>query len=128
MSAFQITLVIVAVFIVFLYVRRMMLIRSVKQYAPEEVSQRRRDVNVILLDVRTQGERSGRHIKGSLHIPLQQLRRRIDDLKKHKNQEIICYCQSGNRSLIAAGMLHKLGFNAAHMKGGIAEWNSRNHS
>ena len=126
MSCLQIALIIVAALVVFVYVRRTMLIRSVKQYSPEEVSDRRRDVNVILLDVRSQSERSSQYIKGSLHIPLQELRRKVDDLKRHRSQEIICYCQGGNRSLIAAGMLRKLGYNAANMKGGIGDWNTQN--
>ena len=78
---------------------------------------------MVLLDVRTRGERAAQHIQGSLHIPLHQLEKRIDELQKHQNKEIICYCQTGSRSLSAAIRLKKHGFTVANLKGGIAEWN-----
>ena len=80
--------------------------------------------STVLLDVRTTGERQRGCIKGSLHIPLHELGRRTDELGKHRNKEVICYCQSGNRSTAAAARLKKEGFTVANMKGGISEWNS----
>jgi rhodanese-related sulfurtransferase len=86
------------------------------------------DRNLLLLDVRSNGERQHSHIKGSLHIPLNQLVSRSDELSKHKEKEIVCYCQTGNRSVTAASRLNKLGFKAANLKGGIAEWNFQNRA
>lgn len=78
----------------------------------------------VLLDVRTNAERERKSIKGSLHIPLHELGRRMEELEKHKSKEIICYCQSGSRSFSAAARLKKFGFTVANMNGGISEWNS----
>lgn len=78
---------------------------------------------MILLDVRTKSERSAQHIAGSIHIPLQELAIRIEELKKFAGREIICYCQSGSRSMSAAALLQKKGLDAANLRGGIAEWN-----
>ncbi|HTY37519.1 MAG TPA: rhodanese-like domain-containing protein [Bacteroidota bacterium] len=108
----------------FFYIRRMLRARSVTTYRPSEVDEKlRNDHGTFLLDVRTEKEWNQQHIKGAHHIPLHELVRRSSELEKHKNREIICYCQSGNRSLTAALRLKHLGFMVAHMKGGLAEWN-----
>jgi rhodanese-related sulfurtransferase len=106
------------------YVRRIYLGFVVRQYSPTELAEKlRSERNLVLLDVRTKHERSQSSIKGSLHIPLNELRSRSGELEQVKNNEIVCYCQTGKRSLSAAGKLRKQGFNVANLKGGIAEWN-----
>ncbi len=98
--------------------------RSVRQYRPSEVADRiaGRD-SPVLLDVRTDRERRFQHIRGSLHIPVQQLRARAHELHRHREKEIVCYCQGGTRSLAAALMLRKRGYRAASLRGGIVDWN-----
>jgi rhodanese-related sulfurtransferase len=126
MSSPIIIYILIAV-VVLLYVRRMLLVRSIITYTPGQLEEKlRNDRNFILLDVRTRKEWESGHIKSAHHIPLHELGRRFDELEKHKNKEIVCYCQTGNRSTTAAIRLKRLGFTAAHMKGGIAEWNFRN--
>lgn len=108
----------------FLYVRRVLALRSITEYRPSEIDEKlRTDRGMLLLDVRTEKEWSQQHIKGAHHIPLHELARRYTELEKHKSREIVCYCQSGNRSLTAALRLKRLGFTVAHMKGGLADWN-----
>ena len=77
--------------------------------------------NVFLLDVRTEQEFEGNlgHIEGAVLIPISQLSKRMDELEKHKNKEIIAICRSGNRSGMATSMLRKEGFNAINMAGGM---------
>jgi rhodanese-related sulfurtransferase len=98
-------------------------LRSLKSYSPSEVAEKLKDNNIVLLDVRTAGERQSKSIKGSVHIPLHEIRKRADELKKYGTKEIVCFCASGNRSISATAMLNKLGYKAANMNGGIAEWN-----
>ena len=44
----------------------------------------------------------------------------IDDLK---NEEVICYCHSGQRSMMAAMMLEQFGFvNTKNLVGGMLGW------
>lgn len=114
-----------AVGLVFLvYIARFVRARSVTRYSPGEVAGKLNSKNrVILLDVRTDRERSFQHIKGSLHIPLQQLRARAHELRPHQDREIVCYCQSDNRSLSAARILQKHGYQAASLRGGMVDWN-----
>lgn len=125
MTASQIILYALMALVLALYLRRWFLLRGMKQYSPQQVAEAMKQAgSKVLLDVRTAAERQHKSIKGSIHIPLHELGRRIEELNKHKNKEIICYCQSGNRSLSAAARLKKSGFTVANMKGGIAEWNS----
>lgn len=62
----------------------------------------------VIVDVRTQGEFNGGHIKGSINIPLDQISQKTAELKK-KNKVIITCCRSGNRSGTAAAMLNTAG-------------------
>lgn len=104
--------------------RRMWITRSIPSYSPAEVKEKLKNSrDAILLDVRTNAERTRGHIQGSLHIPLHAIVRQSDTLDKYRGKEIICYCQSGNRSISAAARLKKLGFTVANMQGGIGEWN-----
>ncbi|MBI5474407.1 MAG: rhodanese-like domain-containing protein [Ignavibacteriae bacterium] len=108
---------------ILLYLRRMLSLRSLKNYSPAEVAEKLKSNSIVLLDVRTAAERQAGSIKGSLHIPLHEIRRRANELEKHKGREIVCYCATGSRSGSAAATLKKLGFTVANMRGGIAEWN-----
>jgi len=59
----------------------------------------------IILDVRTKKEWDNGHIENAMHIPLDDLHNRVDDLKK-LNKPIITCCQSGVRSGKAAQFLN----------------------
>lgn len=63
------------------------------------------DRGAIILDVRTQREYKSGHIKGSKHIPLDELRGRVKELKKLDKAFIVC-CASGVRSSKAAKFLN----------------------
>jgi len=113
-----------AAFLAFLYVRRFMRMRALKQYPPSEIADRLKSKDtLLLLDVRTDAERQSGAIRGSVHIPLASLRARMKELEKFKDKEIVCYCASGNRSASAALLLNKNGFTAGNLRGGMAEWN-----
>lgn len=73
-----------------------------------------------ILDVRQPEEFQGGHIAGAKLIPLNELSKRMNELPK--NKEIICVCQSGNRSRSAAGMLTASGYKAINMTGGMFAW------
>lgn len=79
--------------------------------------------NTILLDVREPDERAAFNI-GGIFIPLGQIMSlQIDELEAHKNDEIICYCRSGKRSMQAAFMLEAMGFsNLVNVEGGMLAW------
>jgi rhodanese-related sulfurtransferase len=123
MTASQIFLYVIAALVLLFYIRRWIQKARMKEYSASEVSQRLNDTSVVLLDVRTLEERNHKHIKGSLHIPVNDLSQKLKVLEKHREKEIICYCHSGSRSFMATLMLTNNGFQAANMKGGMIEWN-----
>ncbi|GJQ21021.1 MAG: hypothetical protein HBSIN02_13760 [Bacteroidia bacterium] len=108
-------------------IRRVVLFLKVPHYNADQVAEKiSSGESVILLDVRTNGERRRGSVPGSLHIPLHELATRIRELDPHRNKEIVVYCQTGSRSIPATARLAKAGFRAANLKGGMAEWNFRN--
>jgi len=70
----------------------------------------------LILDVRTKGEFSQGHIKGSTNIPVDELKMHLSKLKK--DQTIITCCRSGNRSAMAKSVLEQNGFKEVHNGGG----------
>ena len=81
---------------------------------------------VNLLDVREPDERTEFNI-GGVFIPLGDIMTmRIDDIEELKNEEIICYCRSGKRSMQASMMLETMGFtNLVNLDGGMIAWQER---
>jgi rhodanese-related sulfurtransferase len=125
MTAGQIILYILIALIIYYVGKKIYLIRTIKQYSPVDASSKvRKERNVVFLDVRTDRERKQSFIKGSFHIPVTDLKTRSQELKKFKDAEIICYCQTGNRSLTAASKLKRMGYNATNLSGGIIRWNA----
>ncbi|HFU3968660.1 TPA: FAD-dependent oxidoreductase [Streptococcus suis] len=69
----------------------------------------------ILLDVRNPAELPSGQFMDFLHIPLDQLRDRIDELDPAK--EYIVSCHSGLRSYIAERLLKEMGFTVKNLDG-----------
>ena len=65
----------------------------------------------IIVDVRTPAEYKSGHISGSINIPVDSIKAKIDDLRK-KNQTIITCCRSGARSGVAKDILLNAGIDA----------------
>ncbi len=74
----------------------------------------------LLLDVRRLDERVQGFIPGSVHIPLDDLRRRLSELPR--DRELITYCHSGQRSYIAARILSHHGFRVRNLTGSYRTW------
>ncbi len=70
----------------------------------------------VLLDVRTDTERRQGHVEGSVHISVDSLRQRLDELPRDK--KIVIYCKIGLRGYIAYRILVQNGFDAANLSGG----------
>lgn len=73
-----------------------------------------------ILDVRNPDERASGFIPASLHIPIDDLRQRVRELPH--DREIIVYCQSGQRSYVAARLLRQNGFSVRSLSGGYRTW------
>ena len=76
----------------------------------------------VILDVRTQSEYAGGHIPGAILVPNETIgTAEIPQLPK-KDQLILVYCRSGNRSKQAAEKLVQLGYTHVVEFGGINQW------
>ena len=91
--------------------------------SPEEAYKRlESEEDIILLDVRNQGEYEEQHIPGSILIPVNDLEKRAEAELTDKDADIIVYCASGKRSTSAANILAGLGYSKVYNMGGIMDW------
>ncbi|GAB6072422.1 MBL fold metallo-hydrolase [Venenivibrio stagnispumantis] len=98
-------------------------IKSFKAISTNELEEKLKDENFILLDVRAKSELINGKIENSINIPLPELRERYNELDK--NKEIVIYCGLGPRGSLAASLLERLGFeNILVLAGGFTGWNN----
>lgn len=78
--------------------------------------------NYIILDVRTIDEYNEGHIPNAICVPNETIGNDIVNKLPNKEQLILIYCRSGNRSSQAASKLAKLGYTNLIDIGGIIDW------
>ena len=100
------------------FVMENVLTGKVRQFHWHDVEKLPRDGSVVLLDARTKAEYDRGHIEGALHIPVDELRERMEELPKDK--PIYVYCHSGLRSYIACRMLTGSGRECYNLSGGYS--------
>ncbi|SHJ93031.1 CoA-disulfide reductase [Tepidibacter formicigenes] len=76
----------------------------------------------LLIDVRDEIERDMGYIKGSINIPLGELRSRLNEIPKDK--EIYVTCQVGLRGYLAARILMQNGYKVKNLDGGYKTYSS----
>lgn len=79
-----------------------------------------------IVDVREPHEHEEFNIGGTL-LPLGEIRAmQVDELEPLKEQELIVYCRSGNRSGQACMLLETMGFhNVKNLTGGMLYWQEK---
>ncbi len=77
----------------------------------------------VILDVRSQREWDAGHIENAVHIPLDQLNNRVNEVKK-LNKPVVTCCASGVRSAKAAKFLNLNNIEATN-GGGWVSLNSK---
>ena len=80
------------------------------------------ETNYIILDVRTAQEYASGHILGAINIPNETIAAENVQQLPDKEQLILVYCRSGNRSKQAAAKLVDLGYTNIVEFGGINDW------
>jgi rhodanese-related sulfurtransferase len=73
-----------------------------------------------LIDVRTDAEYEAGHIPGSQHVPLADLQPEVGGLERE--QALVIYCRSGDRSGLAADAFAASGWDAHSITGGLEAW------
>ena len=76
----------------------------------------------IILDVRTPEEFADKHIPGAINIPNETISTEEIPELPDKDQLILVYCRSGNRSKQASEKLAALGYTNIVEFGGINDW------
>ena len=97
--------------------------RTYRQITMEEaVTMMEEETGYIILDVRTAEEYSEKHIPGAINIANESIG--TEDIPEllDKDQLILVYCRSGNRSKQASEKLVKLGYTNIVEIGGINSW------
>lgn len=78
--------------------------------------------NYIILDVRRPDEFAAGHIPNAINIPNESIGTNEINELPDKNQLILVYCRSGNRSKQASEKLVRLGYTNIVEFGGINDW------
>src|SRR4051812_1962553 len=102
---------------------------QVQEVDPAQVSEHLGN-GIVLVDVRESTEWDAGHIPGAKHVPRGYLESRVEGaVGPDRDQEIVVYCASGQRSALAAHTLtDELGYtNVKSMTGGITLWKDRGY-
>ena len=88
----------------------------------EAITMMEEESDYIILDVRTAAEFAEKHIPGALNIPNETIGTEPIPELPDKDQLILVYCRSGNRSKQASEKLVALGYTNIVEFGGINDW------
>ena len=88
----------------------------------EAVEMMAQEENYLILDVRTHEEFAAGHIPNAIVIPNETIGTEEIPQLPDKDQLIMVYCRSGNRSKQASDKLVKLGYTNIVEFGGINSW------
>ena len=88
----------------------------------EAVVMMEEETDYIILDVRTPEEFAEKHIPDAINVPNETIGDEAIDKLPDKEQLILVYCRSGNRSKRASEKLVKLGYTNVYEFGGINNW------
>jgi len=101
--------------------RRFIPAKGIMNISTQEAKDKFTDKGVQFIDVRTPNEHTANYRKPFKNIPLANMKTRSSELDKEK--EVVVICQSGMRSMQAAKLLKKQGFEkVANVRGGMGSW------
>lgn len=78
--------------------------------------------DVLVVDVRTRTEYESGYIPEAYNVPLDQIEKSFKNVTENKDDTILVYCRSGNRSKVAARILTEMGYTNVYDFGGIVDW------
>lgn len=97
-----------------------------KELTGEEALKTIKNINPIIIDVRTPEEYEAGHLINSSLLPVQILNENLDKLEQYKNEPILLYCASGNRSTVASKILIDNGFTKVYnLRYGYGDWSRK---
>ena len=94
-----------------------------KQISQEEAAEMMtQDDGHVIVDVRRPDEYDEGHIPGAILIPNESIGEEMPEQLPDKDQIILIYCRSGNRSKEASQKLTDMGYTNIYEFGGISTW------
>lgn len=88
----------------------------------EAVTMMEEETDYIILDVRRPDEFADKHIPNAINVPNETIGEDEIPELPNKDQIILVYCRSGNRSKQASKKLAALGYTRVYEFGGINDW------
>jgi len=88
----------------------------------EAVTMMEEETDYIILDVRRPDEFADKHIPNAINVPNETIGEDEIPELPNKDQIILVYCRSGNRSKQASKKLAALGYTKVYEFGGINDW------
>src|SRR5205085_9846893 len=94
---------------------------KVPEVRPLELS--RQSPKPVIIDVREKQETDGGMLPGAKHVPRGFLELRIEETVPDRGADVVLYCASGTRSLLAARTLKEMGYTKLrNLAGGYSAW------
>jgi molybdopterin/thiamine biosynthesis adenylyltransferase/rhodanese-related sulfurtransferase len=107
------------------YIKRIR--EQVQEIDPSEVNELLHE-GAVVVDVREGEEFAAGHLPGAASVPRGYLESRIEGSAPDRASRVILYCQSGQRSALAANTLTELGYeDVVSMTGGYTLWKDRGY-
>jgi rhodanese-related sulfurtransferase len=78
------------------------------------------DSGALVIDVRRDYEFEAGHIAGARHVEMNDLTSHAESISR--DDAVVFYCRTGNRSSMAAAAFREAGFDAYHLEGGLQAW------
>lgn len=92
-------------------------------YTPEQVAELLANSEIQLIDVREKHEHAAGRIDAGLHIELDELSARAQEIDR--DTPVVFYCRSGTRSAMATQAFVAAGYDAHNLAGGLLAWHGR---
>lgn len=86
----------------------------------------KKDGSLVVLDVRSPAEFAAGHVPGAVNVSHDQLASRLAELEPMRDKDVVLYCRSGRRTLLAEDVLRKAGFaKLMHLDGDYLAWEAQ---
>jgi len=100
---------------------------GLKALSPFAATKLLNEGEALFLDVRDDKEYKAGHVLNARNVPLANMDKFMHELEKHKEKDVVVYCESGQRAQRAGMQLRKNGFTQLHIiSGGLNEWQKAN--
>lgn len=98
---------------------------ALEPVSADELLERMRSGDVVVLDVRPEDEYASGHIPGAVSVPVDELERRLAELPA--GRDVVAYCRGPYcvYALEAVELLRSHGFQARRLDDGLPEWRAR---